>query len=110
MAKQYQAPIDAPEFNVETYEADEEKYIADLRKWLTDNGYTGKYVGETVQFPYADGYAVYMIASLKPATLVHVPIGDAWHLPAAHIRGLTAKELKAQVDNTKALQAVFGKK
>jgi len=48
----------------------------------------GEVVGILLAFPVADGYAHYRVSKASPLTLQHVPYGDAWRIPAAHIRGL----------------------
>ena len=50
---------------------------------------------DVIQFPVADSCAVYVIASYSPPVLRWVPFCDKWTIPAAHIRGLTAKDLHA---------------
>lgn len=47
-----------------------------------------------VRFPVADGYAVYAVPRLKPLVLYHIPIGDAYQITAAHMRGLRSKDLQ----------------
>ena len=44
--------------------------------------------------PVADGHAVYAVTSIKPLTLRHIPVGDAWHAHPALIRGLRAEDVK----------------
>jgi len=44
-------------------------------------------------YPHADGYANYYIVSEKPLILQHIPYGDAWQLPYAHIRGLRLSDI-----------------
>lgn len=41
-----------------------------------------------VRFPIADGEAVYEVRGVKRYKLHHVPVGDAWRIPASHLRGL----------------------
>lgn len=56
----------------------------------------------------ADSYAVYIVASMKPLELVHIPIMDAWEFQYAN--RLTAKDVKEKIRSEKALQALFAKK
>jgi len=49
-----------------------------------------------MRFPVADGSALYRVVKEKPLTLEHIPSGDAWEIPFAHIRGLTYADLKQQ--------------
>lgn len=70
-------------------------------RWLTQNV-------QLKQFPVADGYAEYMVASMKPLELVHIPLGDAWQFEYAH--RLTAKDVQDKIDQQKALEELFNKK
>lgn len=93
--------------NFEQYEKDCEKYKEDLKTWLNKNGYNGKNVGEIIQFPVADGYAEYMVASMKPVKLVHLPLMDAWRFQYVHL--MTAKEIQAKIDGQNRLKELFKK-
>lgn len=66
-------------------------------------------VGKTVRFPCGDGYAVYIVWDVKPLTLVHVPVGDAWEIPAAHERGLTLADVRSQIEHAEKLDRLFGR-
>ena len=57
--------------------------------------------------PFADSAAYYYVESLRPLTLVHLPYCDAWQLPAAHIRGLTASEVKAVIEFNTGIRELF---
>jgi acetoacetate decarboxylase len=50
-----------------------------------------------IQIPHADGFACYLVVSESPLVLQHVPYGDAWHAPAAHIRGLRKKDIEGMI-------------
>lgn len=65
------------------------------------------YAGESLYIPYADGSAHYMVMSLKPVELVHIPLGDAWDAPYVH--RMTAKDIKGEIDRKKKIQALFRK-
>jgi len=111
MAKVYSAPetIKVPSLdfgNVKGYNEACEKYKADLKAMLQKRN-TGKNVGEIIRFPVADGYAEYMVASMKPVELVHIPLWDAWDFQYAHL--LTAKEVQESIDQQKALEKFFKK-
>lgn len=93
--------------NFEQYQKDCVKYKEELKAWLHKNGYNGKNVGEIIQFPVADGYAEYMVASMKPVKLVHLPLMDAWHFEYAHL--MTAKEVQAKIDGQNRLKELFKK-
>lgn len=49
------------------------------------------------RYPFADGYAFYRVDSWEPLVLQHVPFGDAWALPAPHIRGLRREDIERSV-------------
>lgn len=52
--------------------------------------------GTVLQFPVADGYAMYLVVSEKPLTLQHVPFCDGYQVSAATIRGVTMREVEQQ--------------
>lgn len=117
MAKVYDAPkeIQIPEFNWEDLDANEKaenKYLADLKQWLTDRcvkgGKSTENVGEVLQFPAADGYACYMVSCMKPLELVHIALGDAWHFQYAN--RLTVKDVNDKIKSNKAMNELFNKK
>lgn len=70
----------------------------------------GKYEGVILSFPYADGYAMYLVQKTSPLTLQHIPFGDAWQIPAAHLRGLNLDDVKEQVRRNKGLRELFAAK
>ena len=112
MAQIFNSPdeVKVPELdfkNFAQYQKDCENYKKDLKAWLNKNGFNGKNVGEIIQFPVADGYAEYMVASMKPVKLVHMPLMDAWHFEYAHL--MTAKEVQDKIDGQNALKKLFGK-
>ena len=43
---------------------------------------------EIIGFPVGDGKALYYVASVNPLQLQHIPYGDAYQIPLAHMRGL----------------------
>ena len=74
----------------------EEKYLTDLKAWCKKQG-SGKDAGKEVQFPVNDGAAVYVILSMKPCTLIHVPTGDAYNFP--YIERLTPADIRNRIIN-----------
>jgi hypothetical protein len=66
--------------------------------------------GKIIKFPVADGYAIYHVLSVSPVRLEHVPYGDAWQIPSAHIRGLTPVDIQRLLDKEANLHKLFGKK
>lgn len=117
MAKVFASPIEAPKvsdfitakpfsFDRDGLEAAEAKYTEDLRALLVKRK-PGPYVGEIISFGIADGQALYMVASLRPAQLVHMPLGDAWQVSAAVISRLTVAQIKAQIDAEKLFDQAY---
>ena len=109
MATIYASPehIKVPELNfsdVQGWKKDEERFTKELRAFCKENG-SGSYAGEIVRIPHADSYAVYMVASLKPVEMIHMPIGDAWDSPYAEL--MNAKSIKQNVDGAKNLSKLF---
>lgn len=105
MAKIYKAPagFEAPEIGAASdWQAREQAYIerlaAEARRLQPGN----PLVGEVVRFPRADGYAQYLVWDTKPLSLIHLEIGDAWHIPEAHARGLRVSDIQQMVDRDRA--------
>ena len=112
MAKIYSAPtsIKKPVMNFadfEAYKADNERFITELREMLTKRK-NGKNVGEIIRFPVADGYAEYMVASMRPLELVHLPLYDAWEFQYAN--RLTATDVEAKIAQQKSMEKLFASK
>jgi hypothetical protein len=111
MTKIYNSPreVKIPKFNwenVSQYEKDCETYYKELKEFLLKRK-NGKNVGETIQFPVADNYAVYMVASMKPLELVHIPLWDGYSFE--YVNRLTAKDVQDKIDQQKALTKLFSK-
>jgi hypothetical protein len=70
----------------------------------------GTYEGVILRFPFADGYAFYVVSKVRPLTLQHIPYGDAWHIPEAHLRGLNMTDVQAQAKRNKDLRSMFPRK
>jgi hypothetical protein len=114
MAKVYNPPseLKVPDLDFKKfheYDGNCKKYKEDLKKLLIEKyGRTGEGVGEVIQFPAADGYAEYMVASLKPVELIHLPLGDAWSFEYAN--RLTAKDVREKIRQQNAIKELFSKK
>lgn len=109
MAKVYSAPeaIKQPSLdfsNMGNYRKESEEYIENLKKFLQKRS-KGKNVGEIIKFPAADGYARYMVASMRPLELVHIPLDDAYSFQYAH--RLTAKDVQEEIDREKAFEKIW---
>lgn len=61
-----------------------------------------------IQFPRGDGYALYLVKSVSPPVVQHIPYGDAWTVEPALIRGLRAADLRQMLAFGKAQRALFG--
>lgn len=114
MAKIFLAPssITLPQWSInKTYQEnmlEENKYLETLKGLVVKSNPKQKLVGEIIKFPVADGYAEYMVASMTPLELIHIPLGDAWHFEYAH--RLTKKDVEEKIRNQKALEELFKKK
>lgn len=110
MAKIYSPPegFDPPQWDPKLSHKEndkaEDEYMEKLKAWAKKHG-KGKTAGEMIYFPVADGKAVYMVFSLKPVTLIHVPVGDAWHFQYAH--RLTASDVRKEIEGAKTLRGIF---
>jgi len=91
--------------NVSEWEGLENQYKKDLKKHIKSMGYKGKNVGEVIRFQVADGYAEYMVLSMRPLKLIHLNLGDGYQSQHAHL--MTAKEVNAQLDRQKKLASLF---
>lgn len=114
MAKAFKAPKGCNftyDFNDPAgWENADKKCLSYLRKFCYDNTDSkSSLVGETVNFPVADGYAVYMVYRTTPLQLIHVPIGDEWQADDCTIRGLRVKDIKERIECKKKLDKIFQK-
>lgn len=75
-------------------------------KYAKGDGLTG----EVIRFSVADGFAQYVVTSVKPLTLVFIDEMDGYRIPEAHIRGLRLKDVEAMVAREKAWEEMFAKK
>jgi hypothetical protein len=55
----------------------------------------GQYVGKMIGWGRGDGTAWYLVTCMRPITLQWVPVGDAWQVEEALIRGLNRQDIKA---------------
>lgn len=107
----FASPIDPPAWDEYTsggsdeWRQIDEKYYQQVERWLRDNGYTGKRTGKLWLYGVGDGNAVYMVAERRGSIkLIHLPVGDAWHVPDVVLRGLRQGDIREYVDAPK----VFG--
>lgn len=87
------------------WEKNENDYIERLKTYLKNDGYTGKNVGEIIRFPVCDGYALYMVLSMRPLRLIHLELGDCWSFQYDYL--LTAKEVNQKIDGMKRMDELF---
>lgn len=105
--------VKIPDWNPATWQADEAAYKVELAETMRKGGWTGPLTGEVVSFPRADGYAQYMVVDPPPKTrgaatsLIHLPLGDAWHIPEAHARGLRKSDIVAMVERDRKMAELF---
>ena len=111
MGKVYSAPksIKLPEFkrpfNYEEYSKQVDEYVQEVCDYAKKNG-RGKFAGKVVSFQVADGYARYVVMSLRPVTLIHLDDGDGYHfLYANRLASGDVKELIEQQENLKKFLA-----
>lgn len=118
MAKFYATPKDCgdtPSFalaaggSFQTYDTACKIFIHKVQKFCRDHG-QGKLAGELWKHPVADGYAQYVVYTCKPLTLVHLNIGDAWHVDKLTARGLRLSDIKEQIEYDKRLAKLFASK
>ncbi len=64
---------------------------------------------EYINFPVADGQAIYRVVSVRPPVLQPVPVGDAWTVHPALIRGLRAEDIEAELTRKRRLRELFEK-
>lgn len=113
MGKVYAPPIECgnpPIFDVKKpvpellaeYAAYEQRIVA----WCRQHG-SGPEAGRIVRFPIGDGQASYVIESLKPVILIHVPTPDSYQFP--YIERLTAKDVRERIQQEESIAELFGR-
>src|SRR5579859_8093255 len=110
MAKIYAPPAeigDCP-FNHDTWQSDYDAYMAKLTAWAKQHGDHSAESGDSIRFEVEDGYAEYVVLSLKPLKLIHVPFADGYQFEFAH--RLTAKDVRERIRQHKAITELFAKK
>lgn len=86
------------------YEKHDADYIESVRKTIKS---ADPYAGKVLQVSHADGYAQYMVKSLKPVVLIHLPVGDAWDAPYVH--RMTANDIKWEIGRRAEMTAMFAR-
>jgi hypothetical protein len=113
LAKEYAAPIEAPEISTDqlidgSYQEIESEYIERLAELAKQNG-TSDLLGKEVRWQRGDGYARYMVWRTKPLELIWLDLGDAWSVEEALIRGLRVSDVRAMVERDENLRELFGR-
>lgn len=101
--------IEVPEITMgdfKDYQQECENYLEALRTECKKNS-NHKDVGEVIKFPVADGYALYMVYSMKPLELIHIATMDAWHFEHADL--LTPKRVTELIERDKRVAELFSK-
>lgn len=110
MAKIYTVPTEigsAPAwFWGPEYAEKEQAWLDSIRKFLQKRKPNDPLVGREIRFQVADNYARYMVASMKPLELIHIPLGDGYQFQYAN--RLTAKDVKTEIDREERLAKLFG--
>jgi hypothetical protein len=99
--------INFSNFNRTEYEKKCKQFEKDCITYLNDLGYAGKNVGEIISFPVADGKARYMVISMRPLQLLHLPLDDAWEFE--YVNNLTSKDVQEKINQRIALEKMFSK-
>ena len=103
MAKIFKVPANISyEFSIENWEEAETKYKQEVKDFVLSIRKPSKNVGEIVKFSVADGYAEYMIASMRPLELIHLEHGDGYRFMMDH--KLDAKTVNAYLSFEKSLK------
>jgi len=82
-----------------------EEYVQKIKDWAKENGNCPE-AGKEIRFPVADGYARYVVFSLKPVKLIHLDVSDAWQYQYVH--RLTAADIRKEVKKLEAAAELFG--
>lgn len=88
--------------------AAEEAFLVRLIAWAKAQAPAGEpHAGAVVRWPYADGYAQYLVVATRPVQLIHLPLGDAWDFPLAG--RATKKDIVALIEQDKAWAALVAR-
>ncbi len=86
----------------------EKKFLDELKAWAIKRNPEQEFVGEVIKFPAADGYALYMVAAIKPVQMIHLPLGDAYTFQYAN--RITKADIKQKVEGDRAMEKLFAEK
>lgn len=89
-------------------EEKEKEWTEKLEKWCKKNSKSkSKYIGKVIREPVADGYAQYMILSLRPLAIVYMPLGDGYEFRWAN--RWTVSDVKMLADRLEDIKNLFGR-
>lgn len=114
MATIYSPPdgVAVPEYKfgdpLQEYRKKQDEFIETVAAFCKNRNPNKEHVGKVIRFPHADGYAIYMVASLRPVELIHLPLGDAWEYPYVH--RLSMSDVLEEINRQEALERIFSKK
>jgi hypothetical protein len=86
--------------------AEQKKVLAELRR-RSDALPEGEIVDALVEFPVADGAALYIVTSARPLTVQWIDWMDGYSAAAATIRGLNRADIEAQIRYRRTLTNMF---
>lgn len=89
------------------YQVETEKYFKEIKDFCSEQG-SGKYKGEDVRFPVADGQAIYVVYSCTPMELIHCDMYDGYDYP--YIERLTKKDIINAIEMARNLEKIFKRK
>lgn len=114
MATVYSHPEEIQDLNesllcsdYEGYKKDMERFEADLKAFCQENSKC-PHAGEVIDFPVADGKALYMVLDYR--RLIHLPFYDGYGIPDAHTRGLRKADIVQNIERRKAIRELFKSK
>ena len=87
-------------------QAKEDKFLKELRAFIKPHS-NSIHNGKIVRFPVADSYAQYMVVSIKPCAMVHLPLCDAWTYQ--YVNRLTGKDIVEKIKGDEAMAKLFSK-
>lgn len=104
--------LDIPEFKsgvekFDAYNARCEEYVRRVKALAKSEG-TCPEAGKEIRFPVGDGYARYVIQSMKPVRLIHLAVHDRYHFE--YVGRLTASDIRKELSAQASLDRLFSKR
>lgn len=112
MARLSPTPYPAPIFQTGSYDEYSKKSNACYEELKAKQASLaeGEIVGAMIDFPVADGRAMYYVKSERPLVLQHIPLWDAYQVHPAMIRGLTVADVRSMVQRNRRFTEIFAAK